>query len=258
MFPATSSFAVLALVCGQAQACTDLALVLKMPHVLTNSRVVEIPVIVAGLPAELWSPVGVYRLKWNPNELRLLGMAKYAHPALERILLGVRGAAESGDVSVHLLCDVGCDAQFVPAQSQPLTVATFEIVSPFEQASLSFECDLGVAGALTTLFEGKQGDPVHPGLVDGSVRLVAFVRGDSNGDRRVDISDPLAILTQLFVEAETRCEDPADANDDGQVDVSDAVYLLSYLFLGDEAPPPPFPESGYDDTADALRCPDAR
>jgi hypothetical protein len=64
--------------------------------------------------------------------------------------------------------------------------------------------------------------------------------GDVNGDREVDIGDPIFLLTYLFAQGpapqEVECEqdgDPrpgGDVNGDVEVDLGDPIYLLSYLF----------------------------
>jgi subtilisin family serine protease len=60
-----------------------------------------------------------------------------------------------------------------------------------------------------------------------------FVRGDTNSDGDVDISDAIFILSYLFDTGKPlSCRDAADANDDGLIDLSDPVQLLDYLFLG--------------------------
>jgi hypothetical protein len=83
-----------------------------------------------------------------------------------------------------------------------------------------------------------------------------FVRGNANGDCRVDISDPLRILNSLFRDGSPLgCLDAADANDDGNVDISDPISLLSFLFLGGPTLPQPFPLLGPDPTTgDELGC----
>jgi CotH protein/lamin tail-like protein/Big-like domain-containing protein/PA14 domain-containing protein len=89
----------------------------------------------------------------------------------------------------------------------------------------------------------------------GRSRADTFVRGDSNLDGRVDISDAVSILNCQFLGTNcTTCDDAADTNDDGSVDISDAVYLLSYAFLGGNAPPAPFPSLGVDPTDDGHTC----
>ena len=83
-----------------------------------------------------------------------------------------------------------------------------------------------------------------------------FLRGDSNGDLALDISDAIQTLRWLFVGAEEpKCMDSADANDDGVVDLSDAISTLGFLFLGDpQQLPPPFPSFGDDPTEDEFSC----
>ncbi|MBI4604860.1 MAG: FG-GAP repeat protein [Planctomycetes bacterium] len=101
---------------------------------------------------------------------------------------------------------------------------------------------------------------LRPGIPDdlweryfGDYRL--FTRGDSNADRKIDISDGIHTLRALFSGASLTCRDAADSNDDGRVDISDAVYLFSYLFIGGDRPPPdPFDEPGLDPTDDGLEC----
>ena len=93
-------------------------------------------------------------------------------------------------------------------------------------------------------------------VLDEVTAPVSFVRGDSNGDSMVDISDAVATLNYLFVgEGHTiPCEDAADVNDDGALNITDPVYVLSYLFQGGLPPREPFPEEGVDETGDRLRC----
>jgi hypothetical protein len=81
-----------------------------------------------------------------------------------------------------------------------------------------------------------------------------FVRGDSNNDRRVDLSDGVGIFNDLFLgqPARATCRDGLDANDDGKVDVSDGVYILNFLFQGGPGIKPPFPDPGLDPTPDDL------
>ncbi len=90
-------------------------------------------------------------------------------------------------------------------------------------------------------------DPPSPGY---------FLRGDSNGDGRVDISDPIRTLNWLFSGAAVPpCLDAADANDSGKVDISDAIFTLNFLFNGSREPPPPGPRTpGGDPTPDNLSC----
>jgi len=84
-----------------------------------------------------------------------------------------------------------------------------------------------------------------------------FLRGDANGDAKVDIADPIWIVNELFRGGPASgCQKAADANDDGTVDVTDVTSLVSYQFMGGDAPALPFPDCGTDPTEDELECVD--
>jgi len=92
-------------------------------------------------------------------------------------------------------------------------------------------------------------------LVTPPVSWNPFLRGDSNADGAVDVSDPLFTLNFLFIGgSDLRCEDSADGNDDGAVDLSDAISTLKSLFLGGPSLPAPYPQTGLDPTPDQLGC----
>jgi hypothetical protein len=81
-----------------------------------------------------------------------------------------------------------------------------------------------------------------------------FIRGDSNRDRRIDLSDPIRTLGYLFLGGAMSCADGADFNDDGKLEISDAVAALSFLFQAGARPSLPYPDPGRDPTDDGLRC----
>jgi len=82
-----------------------------------------------------------------------------------------------------------------------------------------------------------------------------FLRGDSNDDGSVDISDAVAVLGYLFQGGNAPyCADAADANDDGQVDIGDPILILRSLFQRSARIRPPYPRAGYDRTPDELDC----
>jgi hypothetical protein len=83
-----------------------------------------------------------------------------------------------------------------------------------------------------------------------------FVRGDSNADGALDVSDAVATLGVLFLGAKAPwCMDAGDATDDGYFDISDAVTTLNFLFLGGPALPEPRAGTcGVDPSDDGLGC----
>jgi hypothetical protein len=96
-------------------------------------------------------------------------------------------------------------------------------------------------------------------FVNGRINIVpdvtVFIRGDSNGDDTVDLSDAQTTLGYLFLGHERPyCFDAADANDDGQINIADPVATLQHLFLGGEELPPPTGEPGEDPTEDGMTC----
>lgn len=138
--------------------------------------------------------------------------------------------------------------------------------------------DYGPGGALVTSLRGtrnaaavgwhlfvngvwiSQSASQHPLWSGDSVvaryRSVApeFVRGDSNADGAVDVSDAVTSLGHKFRGRPAACPDAADFDDDGTLTVSDDVGLLHYLFRAGPSPPDPHPFPGPDPTTDALGC----
>ncbi len=82
-----------------------------------------------------------------------------------------------------------------------------------------------------------------------------FLRGDSNDDGQVDVSDAVAVLSYLFQGGVAPyCADASDANDDGEVNIGDPIVVLRSLFQGTARIMAPYPRAGYDRTPDELDC----
>ncbi len=95
--------------------------------------------------------------------------------------------------------------------------------------------------------------PTIPGVSCGSD--ADFMRGDCNGDGVFQISDAVALFSELFSGGPVGpCDDACDVNDDGNKDIADGIYALSSLFSGGADPSSPFDQCGSDPTADALGC----
>ena len=84
----------------------------------------------------------------------------------------------------------------------------------------------------------------------------SFVRGDVDGSSVLDITDAIALLCMLFG-AETgqncgelpSCAHALDADDDEELNITDPIRILTGLFLdGGMLPPAPYPDRGEDPT----------
>lgn len=72
-----------------------------------------------------------------------------------------------------------------------------------------------------------------------------FLRGDCNGDGRLDISDPVCLLLVFFAgRPAPGCLAALNANGDGALDISDPTTLLLLLFSDGPPLPEPFPDCG--------------
>jgi hypothetical protein len=87
-------------------------------------------------------------------------------------------------------------------------------------------------------------DDVAVTATGGKVPGTRFVRGDADGNGRIELTDPVRILNFLFLGTGTLpCGDAADADNNGRHELTDAVRVLNYLFLGTGVIPPPTPSS---------------
>jgi hypothetical protein len=83
----------------------------------------------------------------------------------------------------------------------------------------------------------------------------AILRGDADGDGRIDIGDAVVTLGSLFIGRQPPgCLDAADMNDSGDVDITDPISTLAFLFLGGGPPAAPYPICDLDPTEDGLDC----
>ena len=107
---------------------------------------------------------------------------------------------------------------------------------------------------LLTLQTGALG--VEPVAVTPSPESTSFIRGDSNADGQVDLSDGVKILHYLFFRSrrgDFPCLKALDVTDNGRVSLVDAIRLFRKLFRH-RSIPAPYPGCGVDPTADRLSC----
>ena len=105
-------------------------------------------------------------------------------------------------------------------------------------------------------FLGLSHDGEILGSIDGFEVIhgtAPFIRGEVNGDLRVNLTDVVLVLQHVFLGRALNCRDAADANDDAAIMSDDAIYLLHYLFTLGPPPAAPFPEAGFD-TVESLGC----
>ena len=82
-----------------------------------------------------------------------------------------------------------------------------------------------------------------------------LLRGDGNGDGRVDLVDAIAVLGFLFNGTELECIPAVMVRHRTRpLTVTDAVFLLNHLFQAGEPPRPPYPECGEVDPEEDAWC----
>jgi CD109 antigen len=92
-------------------------------------------------------------------------------------------------------------------------------------------------------------------IVSDPAAAVPFVRGDTNADGRLDVTDAVGALSYLFLGGgRFPCLDAIDTDDDGGLDLGDPVHTLDYLFLGGPPPAAPYPDCGLDTTPGGPGC----
>ena len=65
-----------------------------------------------------------------------------------------------------------------------------------------------------------------------------LMRGDVNGDLKIDVNDAFYLINFLFASGPPPVNpSKADVNNDKKTDVSDVFYLINYLFAGGPGPP---------------------
>jgi len=118
--------------------------------------------------------------------------------------------------------------------------------------------DMNNDGLFDMLTFGTTSSTIRLGRLQGPPPTPSFRRGDSDGNGKIEINDPVTVLNFLFQggAGKLSCADAADADDNGSIQLTDAVNVLRYLFA--DGAPPAFPgprPCGQDPTPDAqLHC----
>jgi len=94
----------------------------------------------------------------------------------------------------------------------------------------------GVTHATVCGDNGAKSDPISFTILDIEV-TPPFVRGDANGDGKINSADVSYLINYLFVAGPApQPYQAGDANCDDKINSADASYLINYLFVGGPAP----------------------
>ena len=137
------------------------------------------------------------------------------------------------------------------ADGQEIWAVTYSVAAspaPGTVLPLTF-CDNG--NPIVTNLVANAAAAMVPIQNDGSITVTAvqgppeFIRGDTNGDGQVSITDALILFSEIFGSTATSvCPRSGDVNADDQRDISDVISLLEAL-LGNGPPiPAPYPDCG--------------
>jgi hypothetical protein len=140
------------------------------------------------------------------------------------------------------------DGALVPVVGSPLAVGRVTgRVLLMEEGNIPFQFAVGLLPPFSDTVFAVDNLTVAPSvlqdgnvIVSGHAGVPGFIRGDTNLDGMIDVSDPITILNARFFDGEMlKCEAAADANCDTSIDLSDTVFLFYYLFLYGQRPLPP-------------------
>ena len=158
-----------------------------------------------------------------------------------------------GFVVLGVLMDIlpPYDGQVIPATGIELEYARiyFDVSSSLtssSQTELHFENDLGTPPISNVFVIENQS--VEPVTVDLTIDVVVdgiFLRGDADGNLRLDLADAinnLVFMTSACPDCPIPlCPKALDVNDNGMIDLGDAIQLLNFLYIGGSPPAAPGP-----------------
>ena len=191
-------------------------------------------------------------------DLQVLNLG--APPDYNEVNFQTGGISNPGGVTQGMvICFSSCATLPANATTQVLQIE-YDLLAPGGTVSTLEYCDkLALSGfPPISMVVVVNGQAVSPATEAGTIQILEanFIRGDSDGNGRLQIGDGVSLLGYLFQgQSEPPCRDSSDCNDDGILDVADAVYFFFFLF-GAAPPPPPWPDCGTDPTEDSLDCDD--
>jgi hypothetical protein len=201
-------------------------------------------------------------------------------------------AGKAGDTQFTLSWEVPLEARELVVYAPPAGEEHDQVISAFTITQKLADVTVGVtpvnqalssSGTRVALPAGRPFDTLtvsiaaenvagqhggHSGAAVAEIEVIArsadrsamafvgkFIRGDSNCDEDVDLSDvSVTMKTLFFGESAVCCEAAADVNDDDAVSINDAIYTLNFLFRGGRRPEAPFPFCQTTFGSGALGC----
>jgi hypothetical protein len=175
--------------------------------------------------------------------------------------------ADSGQISIyypagadsyHSVADDGSTYRYYRGVS-PWDImedpANLERVPPHLDDGVGDDCD-----NCPYAYNPDQADSDGDGLGDACEgeggQKVPFLRGDSNVDGSVEVSDAINGLLMIFAgKSAGTCLEAYDADDDVAVTITDAIFILDYLFYDGPRIPEPFPDLGIDPEPESSTLP---
>ena len=150
------------------------------------------------------------------------------------------GVSDLEDISSGTSSD--CNRDSIPDECQ-LTGDDCDNNGELDTCELSEVADCNNNGILDScdIASGTSSD-IHGDLIPDSCQGSPFVRGDSNRDGQMDVSDAVQILAFLFQGGANNCQPALDFNGDEILDLSDVLGSLNFVFTGTAPPASPYPD----------------
>ena len=172
-------------------------------------------------------------LKFNPKYIRIARVEEHTRPGVVRI------ENELGALGLAMLNS----RRRVGAEGERVHVATIyadvrEAAGEVNEVQFTFEKFLGFSNWIAIYHAGKVNlgklpitAQVEPLTILGGILQVRdqlrAERGDASFDLRLDLSDPIAILSYLFLGVPSlACLPAADFNVSGAIDIADPISIL--------------------------------
>jgi len=187
----------------------------------------------------------LYQISVNDGQSTLCGLSPGPESRIIPSSTGVRSAraAVGSDGVCRIIWNTNDGRTFLATQMPALTnwvISTPRLLSDSANGSPDIAVNQNGVQAIFSV----DGQITAQHFPESSFQLPHFIRGDSNGDTFVDISDCIHILLGLFESVPLPCMSASDANANHSLELSDAVFILNHVFGGGPSPDGPFPNCG--------------